>query len=227
LPIAPPLGKVPYRSALRSVLTLIRREPVLRQRMALGGLGFAGFSILWTSIAFLLAGAPYHYGEGTIGLFGLAGVAGAAVAPLAGRAADRGHGSLGTTVLLLTLLGSWGLLALGGTSVIALIAGIMLLDLGVQGAHILNQTKVFGLSAEARSRLTTAYMVSMFLGAVAGSVLSALVYGAGGWGAVCALGAGVAALTLAWWAFSSWRFARGRRLQAIASANRDLSSRAP
>ena len=124
--------------------------------MVLGSLGFACFSMLWTAAAFLLSGPPYNYGEAVIGLFSIAGIAGASAAPVAGRLADRGHARFGTTVFLTSLLASWGLLALGRSSVVPLIAGIMLLDLGVQGAHILNQTTIYSLKAEARSRLTTA-----------------------------------------------------------------------
>ena len=102
-----------------------------------GALTFGCFSTLWTSLAFLLSGAPYHYGNGVIGLFGLVGVVGALAASGAGRLADRGHNGRATTVSILIMLASWGVLALGKTSVVALIAGIALLDLGVQGvAHL-------------------------------------------------------------------------------------------
>ncbi|MDQ6744466.1 MAG: MFS transporter [Actinomycetota bacterium] len=189
-----------YPRALGSVLALIASEPVLRQRMALGVLQMAGFTVLWTSIAFLLGGPPYHYNEAIIGLFGLAGVAGALIAPRAGRFADRGHGRLALSAFLAAILASWGLLAGGRASLIALIAGIVLLDLGVQGAQVTNQSTIYALRPEARSRLTTAYMVSLFLGGVIGSLLSATVYGAGGWSATCVLGAGLAAVALAVWA---------------------------
>ena len=122
------------------------------------------------------------------------------MAPIAGRIADSGHGQLGVSVFLLAVLAGWGLLALGRSSVIALIAGIALLDLGVQGAHISNQASIYLLRPEARSRLTTAYIVAMFLGGVAGSLLSALVYGAAGWEATCAVGAVVALFALGFWA---------------------------
>ncbi len=56
LPRVEPTSDLPYGPALRSVLGLIRAEPVLRQRMVLGGCAFGAFSILWTSIAFLLSG---------------------------------------------------------------------------------------------------------------------------------------------------------------------------
>lgn len=199
LPRIAPEDPMPYPEALRSVLELVGAESVLRQRMALAVFQMAGFSVLWTSIAFLLGGPPYHYGEAVIGLFGLAGVAGALAAPVAGRLADRGHGRIALTAFLLATLVSWGLLAAGGSSLIALIAGIALLDLGIQGAQISNQTRIYALRPEARNRLTTAYMVSLFLGGVLGSLLAASVYGAAGWDATCALGAALAAAGIVVW----------------------------
>ena len=187
------------------MLELVREQPVLRQRMALGAIAFGCFSTLWTSLSFLLAGdggaggGHYHYGNAAIGLFGLAGMAGALIAPIAGRLADRGHGRLAATATLLILLLSWGLLALGRTSLPALIAGIVVLDLGVQGLHISNQSAVYTLAPEARSRLTTAYMVAYFLGGAVMSAASSALFAASGWDAVCVLGAATAAVGLLVW----------------------------
>ncbi len=195
----PPTERIAYGRALGSVLALVRELPVLRQRMALGAIQFAGFSVLWTSLTFLLGGPHYGYSEGVIGLFGLAGVAGASVAPLAGHLADRGHGRLAQSVFLATIVISWGLLRLGDSSLVALLAGIVVFDAGIQGTQISNQAAIYALRPEARSRLTTAYMVSAFVGATIGSALASAVYAAGGWGATCALGAGLAALGLLVW----------------------------
>lgn len=200
LPRVAPTQRGSYPELLRSVVSLVATEPVLRQRMALGFLQMACFTVLWTPSAFLLAGAPYHYSETIIGLFGLVGVAGALMAPLSGRLADRGHGRLVVTASLAAILASWPLLAAGATSLIALIAGIALLDLGVQGAHVNHQSTIYALEPEARSRLNTAYMVAFFLGAVLGSLLAATVYGAGGWSATCGLGAALATTALVVWA---------------------------
>jgi len=90
LPDDAPSEKLPYGELLGSVIALVREQPVLRRRMALGAVGFGCFSALWTPLAFLLSAPPYNYGNIAIGLFGLAGVAGALAAPIAGRLADRG-----------------------------------------------------------------------------------------------------------------------------------------
>ncbi len=202
----PPVASTTDRSygpLLRSVLTLIREHPVLRQRMALGAVGFGCFSVLWTSLAFLLSGANYNYGNATIGLFGLAGVAGASMAPIAGRLSDQGRGRLAVTASLITLLASWGLLALGKSSLAPLVAGIVVLDLAVQALQISNQHAIYALDAAARSRLTTAYITSMFLGGAAMSAISSALYESGGWSAVCVLGAVITATGLVTWALTA------------------------
>ena len=66
-------------------------EPLLRRRIVYGTLGFAGFTIMWTSLPFLLARAPYGYSETAIGLFSLLGAAGAVGASLAGTLHDAGR----------------------------------------------------------------------------------------------------------------------------------------
>jgi predicted MFS family arabinose efflux permease len=204
LPRVPPTTRLSYGGVLRSVLSLIREEPVLRQRMLLGGLAFGCFSVLWTSLAFLLAGPPFHYGNAVIGLFGLAGAAGAAAASVVGRMADRGHGARASTMSILVLLISWAILAAGRSAVIPLIIGIAALDLGVQGVHIANQSTIYGLNAEARSRLTTAYMVSYFLGGAILSAITSSLYTSDGWSGVCILGAATAGAMLATWLVSSY-----------------------
>ncbi|GAB2824605.1 MFS transporter [Streptomyces daliensis] len=206
LPSTPPAQQQGYRALLGSVLTLVAAEPELQRRMTLAFLQFAGFTVLWAPMAFLLAGPPYHYGALVIGLFGLFGVAGAMAAPAAGRLGDSGRGGLTVTLSLAVMVVSWGVLALGGSSLVALIAGIVLLDAGFQGAHINHQRTVFALRPEARSRVNTAYMFAFFLGGVAGSTLAALVYDAAGWTGTCLLGLALAVpALLLWWLWTPRR----------------------
>ncbi len=197
-----------YPEVLASIVTLIRVHPVLRHRMALGFLAMACFSGVWTAIAFLLAGAhaaPYHFSEFAIGLFGLAGVAGALGAPVVGRLADRGKLRAVTTFVWIVVLISWALLAWGGHNVIALVLALLVFDFGIQGIQLSNQSAVYALDPAARSRLTTAYMVTYFLGGVAGSVTAGWAYQTGGWSLVCEIGTAATALGLALWALCARR----------------------
>jgi len=189
-----------YPQLLGSVFSLFIHDRLLRTRALLGCLTFANFSILWTSMAFLLAGAPFHFSEGVIGLFGLAGAAGVLGARPAGGLADKGKSHLTTTSGLLLLLLSWGAIWYGQSSVIALIVGILVLDLTVQGVHITNQTVIYRMQPQARNRLTAGYMTSYFIGGAAGSLLSASAWQHAGWSGVCLAGMTMAALNLlVWW----------------------------
>ncbi len=202
LPTYRKTSSLPYPQLIVSVLRLFLEERVLRIRALIGGLIFAVFSVLWTSMAFLLAQAPFHYSDGTIGLFGLIGAIGALAASGAGRLADRGLGGRVTTFGLVTLLLSWAAMIFAPTSVIALIVGILLLDLAVQAIHVSNLNALFNKRPEARSRLNSGYMTSYFIGGALGSVLSANAYQYAGWNGVVWVGAGLSALALVVWFWS-------------------------
>ncbi|WP_407552468.1 MFS transporter [Streptomyces sp. Pv4-95] len=192
-----------YPALLRSTLALFVQEPVLRWRAAIGALAFAGFSVLWTAVAFLMSGPAYGWQESAIGLLGLVGAAGSLSASAAGRLADRGlvHRVTGAGAFL--LLGSWGLLAAGGAggawALAALLVGVIVLDLAVQAVHVSNQNVVYAVRPEARNRLNSAYMASYFAGGAVGSALTSVVWSAAGWGGVCVLGAALAAAVAAVW----------------------------
>jgi predicted MFS family arabinose efflux permease len=212
LPEVHPTSTLSYPALLRSVGQLVIEQPTLRVRMIYGVLGMGQFSVLWTTIAFLLSGSPYHYGDATIGLFGLVGLAGALAAQAAGRLADRGrqHRSTGSFFLIMVL--SWGLIAAGSTSLGALIVGIAVLDLGIQGAQITNQSVIYSLVPTARSRLTTAYMTAVFISAAVSSALASTLYDADGWSAVTALGGAFAAAGVVLWLFQQ---AQRRRVREV------------
>ena len=80
---------------------------------------------------------------------------------------------------------------------VALVVGIVALDLGAQAMHFC--TAVYTLHGQARSRLTTAYMVAYFLGGVVLSATTSALYASGGWYAVRVLGAATAAVGLVTW----------------------------
>ena len=195
--------KLTYSQLLKSVWGLVKSEKVLRRRSIYGALMFANFSVLWTSLTFLLANAPYHYSDAIIGLFGLVGASGATSANVAGRLADKGKTNIATGGFLVSVLISFILMLVGEHILALLIVGIIILDLGVQGTHILNQSEVYKLHPEARSRITTAYMTSFFIGGSVGSALSALMFHFYNWFGVCLLGILFSLISLSIWSYEN------------------------
>ncbi|MCK8499904.1 MULTISPECIES: MFS transporter [Myxococcus] len=205
LPSQPPVAAMPYPELMRSLVHLARTEPVLRIHAVLGALTFGAFSVFWSTLALYLESLPEHYGPQVAGLFGVIGVVGALIAPVVGRYADS-HGGrrinmFAIGVLLLSFVVMWPL----GRWLWGIALGVVLLDLGVQGNHISNQTRVYALRPEARSRLNTLYMVTYFAGGAAGSWLGTTAWTHAGWTGVCAAGAALCVIGLAILALSHRR----------------------
>jgi predicted MFS family arabinose efflux permease len=186
-----------YRDLVVGSLRLLVTEPVLRRRAWHGACAFAAFSVLWTTLAFLLSVGPYNYSNLVIGLFGLVGAGGIAAANLAGKLADSDRHTASTVGAGILLAGSFGLLWMGRTSLAALVIGIVVLDMGTQGMQITNQAVIYALRPDARSRINSAYMVCYFIGGALGSFAAGALYGSYGWKGVCLLGTGLGLATLA------------------------------
>jgi predicted MFS family arabinose efflux permease len=186
-----------YPSLLRSLWNFVRTEPVLREASLFGGLIFGAFSVFWVTLVFFLGTPPYHYGSEVAGLFGLVGVAGALAASFVGKLADRTEVRVITGVMLGVALLSFIVFWLFGHILWGLIIGVILLDLGTQGTHISNQTRIFSLSDEGRSRLNTVYMVSYFVGGSLGSLLGAYAWSIAHWTGVCTVGTLLLVIALA------------------------------
>lgn len=188
LPVCPPISRLKYRELFKSMLTLSKTFPVLREAALNGAMMFAAFSVFWTSLAFLLESPHYHMGPDAAGLFGLVGVIGAAAAPIAGRLADKKNPKFTVGIGMIIVTASYLCFFIFGFKLWGLIIGVILLDLGVQSCQISNQARVHALSEESRNRINTIYMVSYFLGGSLGSFLSSYNYAHFGWTGVCILG---------------------------------------
>jgi len=193
MPKLPPRQNMPYAEAMRSLWTLFRTQPLLRESSFIGALVFASFSCFWTTLAFLLS-SHYGLGAGVAGSFGLVGAAGAMIAPIAGRLADR-RGTRYVIAAGISLLAfSYVLLWAGewvhmhiAAHIAVLVIGVIVLDMGAQLTQVGNQTRIFGLVPSARSRLNTVYMTVYFSGAAAGSALSTIAWVRWKWDGVCAI----------------------------------------
>jgi len=186
LPASPPEVSLPWTKLMRSVGQLAREHAVLREAALLAGLLFFTFTALWTTLVFLLRTPPYHYGTSAAGTFGLLGAASAASAPLVGRLSDRRGPERAVLAAIVMALAGYVLLLVFGRTLPGLIAGIVLVDIGVQAGHVSNQARIYALVPTARGRLNTFYMVAFFTGGALGSYFGPLGFTAAGWAGFCA-----------------------------------------
>lgn len=197
--------RMSYRATLASVGALLVEEPALRRRIVYGGCGFASFTIVWTTLPFLLSGAPYHYSETLIGLFSLLGAAGALGANAAGQLYDRGHERRAVAGFMLLAIVSFAGMGLFQHTLLAILLGLFFMDLGVQGVQILNQSTIYSLRPEARSRITTAYLGCFFVAGAIGSAIAGVSYELAGWQGSMAVAVLLEVSALAFWATESRR----------------------
>ncbi|WP_244619204.1 hypothetical protein [Rhizobium sp. 18055] len=71
--------------------------------------------------------------------------------------------------------------AFGATHILPILVAVLLLDIAIQGLNVLNQTRLFAIDPNARSRLNTAFVASNFIGGAIGSTLAGVLWGHGGW----------------------------------------------
>lgn len=200
IPDTTPSTQHGYPSLIAAPLRLLRTEPDLRRSCLYQATVFAGFSAAWTTLTLLVTGPTYGMGAQAVGVLGLVGAASMFSTPLAGRLADRRGPD---TVSLLAMLGTIASAAVlvpayrgGTTGLLALAAGMLLLDVAVQSGQVANQARIFALRPEARARINTAYMTCAFLGGSAGSWLGVRTYDRFGWRGVTGLVAVLAVVAL-------------------------------
>ncbi|WP_271812540.1 MFS transporter [Clostridium beijerinckii] len=188
IPLCNPISDIKYSELLKSMIHLIKTEPILRESSLNGALMFSAFSAFWTSLIFLLESSHYNMGAEVAGLLGLVGVSGALAAPLVGKVADKRGSRFAIGICIVVVIVSYLLFFLFGFKIWGLVLGVILLDLGVQSCNVSNQARVHSLNEETRNRLNTIYMVSFFLGGAFGSFLGSYSYSHFGWYGVCTFG---------------------------------------
>ena len=200
IPPLAPKTHAAYPALIASVGGVVRRERTLRWTMMLGATAFASFTMFWTSLTFRLSAPPFSYGVSVIGLFGLAGLAGVIAAQRAGRLHDRGWSLQATGAAWLLAIVAFVVAMFGGDSIVVLIVLIVLVDVAIQALNILNQTRVFAISQDARSRINTAFVASNFIGGAIGSAAATVLWSIDGWTAVISAELALCSFGLVVWA---------------------------
>ena len=113
--------------------------------------------------------------------------------------ADKGLGQWTTGLSLALLILAWLMLALTPWSILWLVLGVVVLDLGAQAIHVTNQSMIFSTSTGSHSRVVGCYMLFYAVGSGLGALASTTLYTLYGWTGVCALGASVSLTALVFW----------------------------
>lgn len=189
LPRIEPSTSASYRTLLRSMASLVRTIPQLRRAALVQGLLSLSFSAFWSTLALGLAAPPFGLGSSIAGAFGIIGAAGALIAPLAGSIADRRGPRNVIRMGALATVAAFAAMAIAPGSIVVLVIGTILFDLGVQACLISNQTIIYSLEPSARSRLNALLVSTMFLAMSAGAALASRAFSLFGWRGVTVVAA--------------------------------------
>lgn len=184
---APKQPPASYGALIASVFTLAARYPDVRLSAAMQGLNFAIFTASWLALALHLTSPAMGYGTDDVGY--LAGIAAVSVftTPKLGRWADKiGPRRARIVAALVQLTGIALFYPLGG-SIWSIVVPLFITNLVGPTVDVTGRMTLFTLAPEIRTRLTTSYIVTMFVGGAMGSAAGTAVFDWGGWGATCAL----------------------------------------
>jgi len=153
------------------------------------------FVTVYNYLGFRLLAAPFSLSQTVVGLLFVTYLAGTASSALAGRLAERSS-------RLRVLLGSGAVFAAGclltlSSALPVVVAGLVLLTAGFFAAHA-TASGWTGARAQpgVRAQASALYTFGYYLGSSVLGWLGGAFYGAGGWGAVVAFVAGLAALAV-------------------------------
>lgn len=177
-----------YSDLMKSLLSLLKEFPQLRIYSIRAALNFGSFLAMWSCLAFKMGQAPFYANSDVIGLLGLCGVAGALTASFVGKYVKRVGVRRFNFIGCALILSSWLLLFAGENTYFGIVAGIIMIDIGMQCIQLSNQTSIFELSPRASNRINTIFMTTYFIGGSLGTFLAGTFWQLYGWHGVIVIG---------------------------------------
>ena len=86
------------------------------------------------------------------------------------------------------ILLAWTSLHFCGNTYIGIIAGVILIDIGMQCIQLSNQTSIFAIYPSASNRVNTIFMTTYFIGGSLGTFLAGSCWQSWGWAGVSCIG---------------------------------------
>ena len=186
LPSRQPAHLATYPALVASTVAVARAEPLLRRRAAAQALMFGAFTAFWTGIAYELTG-QHHLTQVGVAVFAFVGAAGAAAAPIAGRLGDRGYAKVARGAAAALSVAALFLAGFGAANLALLAASAVALDFAVQTSYVLGMRDIYALRPEARARINSVYMTSIYAGGAASSAMTGIIEQRWGWSGVTVL----------------------------------------
>ncbi len=180
-----------FGSLMKSFTRLLKDHPRSLLYSIRSSFAFGSMLGLWACLAFRMKEAPFFADSDTVGMLALCGVAGALTASNVGKyipkyGVERING-IGATFMVL----SWIIMYLFQNTYTGMIAGIIIIDIGMQCIQLSNQSATMRLCPEATSRMNTIYMVTYFIGGSFGTFLAGTMWSLYGWSGMVAAGFGM------------------------------------
>lgn len=181
-----------YRGKFTALMSSIRRLAVEHPQSLVysvrSAFAFGSLLGMWGCLAFRMKEAPFFAGSDVVGLLGICGIAGALTASNVGKYIPRwGTERINALGVALQLM-AWALLAIFENSYAGIIAGVIIIDIGMQCIQLSNQSATMRLCPDAASRMNTIYMTSYFVGGSFGTFLAGSLWSLYGWGGTVASG---------------------------------------
>ena len=196
LPDIQPSFRGKYGDLMKSLFSLIKDYPALRIYSIRAGIAFGSFLAMWSCLAFKMGEAPFYANSDVIGILGLCGIAGALTASFVGKYVKkvgiRNFNFIGCGLILC----AWASLYFCGNTYAGIIAGVILIDIGMQCIQLSNQTSIFDICPSASNRVNTIFMTTYFVGGSLGTFLAGSCWHTWGWAGVTGIGAGLTMLSL-------------------------------
>lgn len=179
-----------YGALIASVFTLARSNRGMMIGGVIQALNFGSFTAVWLGLALYLTSDAMGYGVDTVGY--LAGIAIVSIiaTPRLGRLADQiGPRRARMFAAIVQCVGVALLYPLGG-SVWLIIVPLFIINAVGPTIDVTGRMTFLTEEPEVRTRLTTTYIMLMFVGGAIGSILGTSVYDAAGWAGTTSLLAG-------------------------------------
>lgn len=176
-----------YGALIASVVSLAVRHPDMRLSAAMQALNFGIFTASWLALSLHLTGPEMGYGTDDVGLLAAVTAISVFTTPRIGRWADRVGPRRARIAAACVQFTGIALYYPLGHSIWTVLVPLLIVNMVGPSIDVTGRMTFFTLAPEIRTRLTTSYVVTMFVGGAIGSALGTAVFERGGWGATCVL----------------------------------------